>query len=316
MRAILGTMNMGQQVFKADAMAMMQVFKERGGKDLDTAYVYNEGACEELLGTCLREFPERTFTVATKVNPRITGKLDYDAVKSQCLESLRRLGVAHADVLYLHFPDANTPIEQPIKAAAELYDAGKIVELGVSNFPISLIEEMLPLCDELGCPRPTVFEGVYNALSRSAEVELFPALNRLGLRFHAYNPLAGGMLANKYQDIDKKPSEGRFALRAESYQGRYWKQSYFTGVNKIAHACDRQGIVVAQAALRWLMWHSCLADDRGDGIIIGASKMSQLIQNLDAFDMGPLSQPVIDAFDEAWAVTANDAPAYYRFYKG
>lgn len=315
MKAIFGAMNIGQQVFGTDAIRMLEVYKATGGTELDAAYVYNDGACEEILGDCLSELGAGAFSVATKANPRVTGRLDCRSVKDQLDGSLRRLGLEQVDVFYLHFPDASTPVSEAVRACAELYEEGKFRELGVSNFPLSLVEQVISSCDNYSCPRPTVFEGVYNALSRKAEAELIPALDGLGMRFNAYNPLAGGMLTGKYRSISEAPSEGRFALRAKSYQSRYWKESYFRAVDIVSEACDSAGIPDAEAALRWIAFHSFLSNERGDGIIIGASKLSQLEQNLSALDKGPLPMDVVEAFDRAWGLTAEDAPEYFRFYE-
>lgn len=314
MKPIFGAMNIGQQVFGDDAVRMLERFGAAGGVEIDAAYVYNNGACEEILGECLNKFGKNRFRISTKANPRVTGRLDYRSVKDQLDGSLRRLGLERVDVFYLHFPDASTPVEEAIRACSELYSEGKFAELGVSNFPLSLIEEMVPVCDRLSCPRPTVFEGVYNALSRKAEAELIPALDRLGMRFNAYNPLAGGLLTGKYHDIREEPTEGRFALRAKSYQGRYWKKSYFDALGIVSDACEAAGVADAEAALRWLAFHSSLDGGRGDGVILGASKLHQLEQNLVSFEKGPLPGGVVDAFDRAWALTKEDSPEYYRFY--
>lgn len=314
MKAIFGTMNIGQQVFGEDALHMLETFRDAGGIELDTAYVYNDGACEKLVGECLGVIGRDTFSIATKANPRVTGRLDRASVVRQLDESLNRMGLSKVDIFFLHFPDRSTPIRDTLEGCAELFSRGKYVELGVSNFPLELVEEMLPLCDELGCPKPTVFEGVYNALSRRAESELLPALNDMGMRFYAYNPLAGGMLTGKYTDISDLPSEGRFALRAKSYQSRYWKPSFFEAVNLISKACEECGISIVEAAFRWLANHSELAADRGDGVIIGASKQSQLEQNISGLAKGPLPNGVVDAMERAWSITREDAPDYYRFY--
>lgn len=315
MKTIFGTMNIGQQVFGDEAVAMLGSFKKSGGVELDTAYVYNDGACEAILGKCLKQFDRGAFSIATKANPRVTGSLDGASVVSQINGSLERMGVDSVDIFYLHFPDASTPIEDAIEACSELYAEGKFKELGVSNFPLSLITKMNSICDDVSCPRPTVFEGVYNALSRRAEGELIPALREMGMRFYAYNPLAGGLLTGKYSNIEKQPSEGRFSLRAKSYQGRYWKESFFKAVSIITEACETAGIPDAEAALRWLAYHSMLDDDCGDGIIIGASKLSQLEQNLSSLNAGPLPQEIVEAMNHAWQLTKADAPEYFRFYK-
>ena len=315
MKPIFGTMNLGQQVLGDEAVRMLRAFHDAGGRELDTAYVYNDGACEGLVGQCLAELTGLGFGVATKVNPRVTGRLDSDAVRDQLDGSLKRLGLDRVDVLYLHFPDAATPVEEPIRALAEAHAQGKFRELGVSNFPLSLVRKMLPLCDELNCPRPTVYEGVYNALSRKAERELFPALDGLGMRFYAYNPLAGGMLTGRYRSVDEEPSGGRFALRAKSYKGRYWRESYFEAVGIVSRACEEAGIPVAEAAYRWLSHHSKLEERRGDGVIVGASSEGQLHQNLASLDAGPLPPLIVDAMEAARGLTEADSPEYYRFYE-
>ncbi|WP_165253201.1 aldo/keto reductase [Adlercreutzia sp. ZJ304] len=314
MKAIFGTMNIGQQVFVQDAIDMLGAFKSAGGTEIDTAYVYNDGACESLLGECFKSFDISGFSVATKANPRVTGTLDRASVVMQLNESLIRMDLKSVDVFYLHFPDRSTPIGDAIEGCVELYSEGKFKELGVSNFPLELIEEMIPICEKLGCPRPTVFEGVYNVLSRNAESELFPYLDSLGMRFYAYNPLAGGMLTGKYEDINTRPNSGRFALRAKSYQGRYWKESYFEAIVLISEACKLCNISVAEAAYRWLANHSMLNKDRGDGVIVGASSMSQLKQNLDSLNKLALPSMIVEAMDSAWGLTAKDSPEYYRFY--
>lgn len=314
MKLIFGAMNIGQQVFGDEALDMLKIFENAGGTEIDSAYVYNDGACEKTLGACLKTLGKNCFEVSTKANPRVTGKLDYQSVKNQLNESLEWLGLKKVDVFYLHFPDAATPIEQAIKACAELYKEGKFTELGISNFPLALIREMIPMCDSLSCPRPTVFEGVYNALSRKAESELFPALDELGMRFNAYNPLAGGILTGKYHHIEDTPEVGRFALRAKSYQGRYWKDSYFKALDVVSAACVREGIPDAEAAFRWLVHHSKLDNVRHDGIIIGASNINQLKQNLSSLAKGPLPESIVEAFNTAWQLTAADSPEYYRFY--
>ena len=315
MKAIFGTMNLGQQVFGEDAVEMLRAYLDAGGSELDTAYVYNDGACEILLGDCLSRLGCSALSIATKANPRVTGRLDRKSVVDQLEESLERMRVDHVDVLFLHFPDKGTPIRSALEGCADLCSRGLFRELGVSNFPLSLVEEMLPVCDEVGCPRPTVFEGVYNTLSRKAELELLPALDRLGMRFHAYNPLAGGMLTGKHTSISDDPAEGRFVLRAKSYRGRYWKESYFEAVGIIGQACSSERIHMAEASLRWLAHHSMLSVSRGDGIIVGASNIGQLRQNLEALEAGPLPVSVVSAMDRAWETTAADAPEYYRFYE-
>ena len=174
-----------------------------------------------------------------------------------------------------------------------------------------MLPKVFKLCKEKGYVLPTVYEGLYNPLSRKAEEELFDALRNFNMRFYAYNPLAGGLLTNKYSSFEEEPTKGRFTFRP-NYQNRYWKKSFFDGAALIKKACEREGISIIEASYRWMAYHSALQKD--DAIIVGASKVAQLEQNISALDKGPLSNEMLEAFDEAWKITKADAPAYFKFY--
>jgi aflatoxin B1 aldehyde reductase len=308
---ILGTMQFGERLFGKDAQDMIETFGEYGYSELDTAYVYNEGESERLIGTALENL-NHPFSIATKVNPRITGRLDKDAVLSQFSESLQRMKLDHVDVLYLHFPDPNTPVESALEACAQLHMEGKIRELGLSNFPTWLVSETYNICKQRSWVLPTVYEGLYNPLSRHAERELNQALDYYGMRFYAYNPLAGGLMTDKYKD--KAIKDGRFTNRP-NYQKRYWHDSYFDAIDEINSVCEQYDINITEAAYRWLAYHSMLNPERGDGIIIGASSIEQLIQNISYVNKGVLPDAVVKTIEAAWTVCRADAPEYFTFYK-
>ena len=311
-KPILGTMTFGPQVDVDDSRAMVKNFFEAGYREIDTAYVYNEGESERILGSLFQDMSLEGMSIATKVNPRITGKLDAEAVQLQFPESLRRLGLDSVDILYLHFPDPNTPVDNALEACADFHRKGKFRELGLSNFPASMVMEICRLCKDRGWPKPTVYQGMYNALSRKVEKELFPVLRKLGMRFYAFNPLAGGLLSGNYSDFGDNPESGRFALRP-NYRKRYWKKSYFNALNILTKKCYDEKIKLPEAAFRWIIFHSCLDPSVGDGVILGASKLKQLEQNLNAFELGPLPEALVNAFSAAWKETEVDCPQYYRF---
>ena len=313
MKIVLGTMNFGPQLDTAASRAMVEVFLESGCRELDTAYVYNDGSTENILGEILPELNVGNYAIATKVHPRITGRLNRETILMEFNESLRRMKRDSVDLLYFHFPDGKTPIEEALETIAELHRQGKIKELGLSNYPAWQVVEVAYKCDRIGCPRPSVYQGMYNALCRNVEPELFPAIRSLGMRFYAFNPLAGGMLTGKHLHFEEAPAPGRFA-RLKSYRERYWKHSYFDAVEQIRKACETEGILMAEAAYRWLVNHSCMKDDMGDGILLGASKQEQLQQNLEASDKGPLPDCVLAAMDEAWEIARPDSPAYFKFF--
>ncbi len=311
---ILGTMTFGESVFQPDVGEFITAFLDAGYDELDTAYVYNDGNCERFLGEVLPSL-NRPFKIATKVNPRISGRLDADAAYKQVNESLERMKLDSVDTVFLHFPDPATPVESVLSAMADLHKQGKCKELGLSNFPAWMVADVWHICDKHGWVKPTVFEGIYNPLTRRAEAELNDCLNNYGLRFYAYNPMCGGLLTGRYGKFEYAPTDGRFTHRP-NYQRRYWKKSFFEGVEIIKAAAEKHGITSIEATYRWLAYHSMLNAERGDAILIGASKLSHLISNMETVKTGPLPDDVVDAFEEAWKVTKGDSPEYFTLYKG
>lgn len=311
---ILGTMTFGESVFRPDVDSFINAFLDAGHDELDTAYVYNDGTCERLLGEVLPSLG-RPFKICTKVNPRITGRLDAEAAYMQLSGSLERLRMPSVDTVFLHFPDPATPVESVLSAMADLHEKGRFRELGLSNYPAWMVADVVHICESHGWVRPTVYEGIYNALTRKAETELNACLDHFGMRFYAYNPLAGGLLTGRYTSYTDAPSDGRFTHRP-NYQNRYWKKSYFDALKVITAACEPYGISPADASYRWLAYHSMLNGERGDAILIGASKLTHLLRNIQAVKEGPLPEAAADAFNEAWELSRTDSPEYFTLYKG
>lgn len=311
MKAVLGTMTFGGQVTGQACLDLVDEFRVHGGTELDAAYIYTGGACEKEVGACVKARPEAGFAVATKASPAIFGSLNYEAVCNQLNESLARLDAPSVQVFYLHAPDPATPLEETLRACADLYAQGKFAELGLSNYNTETIARIMELCPELGCPLPTVYEGLYNGLCRTVEDDLMAALSQYGMRFYVYNPLAGGLLTGRYSGDPEELKEGRFAA-IPSYQQYYWKESNFKALACAKQAADAEGIPLAQAAYRWLSHHSQLQADRGDAVIIGSSKLAQLQQNLASLQAGPLPESVVAAFEEAWEIARPGAVNHYR----
>lgn len=313
-KLVLGTMTFGESVFNPMVEDFVNCFLDAGYDELDTAYVYNNGDCEKLLGEALANI-HRPYKIATKINPRISGKLDGAAAYKQLNESLQRMNLKCVDTVFLHFPDPATPVISILSAMQELYEQGKFMNLGLSNFPAWMVADVWHICDKHGWIKPTVYEGIYNPLTRTAEAELNAALSYFGICFYAYNPLAGGLLTGRYTSFDAPPADGRFTHRP-NYQRRYWKKSYFEAVNLIKEASEKNGITTIEATYRWLTYHSMLSGNRADAVLIGASKLEHLKQNMNAVKAGPLPADVVEAFDKAWQLTKGDSPAYFTLYKG
>ena len=306
----LGAMTFGGQTRAADAERMLDMFLDRGHSWVDTAHVYTEGRSERIVGRLLRGARRRKVFLATKVYPgqmrRPTrGGLRPAKVRKQFEASLRRLKLEYVDLLYLHAPDNATPLETTLGTYHELVEEGKVREVGLSNYASWQVAEAAQISLRNGWAPPIIYQGMYNAVTRAVESECLPACRHFGVDFIAYNPLAGGLLSGKHDDRAAVPAKGRFS--GEYYRGRYWNEAYFNAVELIRKAGRRSRIPPAEASLRWLVHHS-----QADGILLGASKIEHLEQNLAACAKGPLSPAFCKAFDKAWAITRPHCQRYFR----
>jgi aflatoxin B1 aldehyde reductase len=311
MKLILGTMTFGDQVDQTTAQQILTGFREAGHDELDTAHTYCKGRTEEMLGRLLSAEDHARLFVASKVNPWNDGGLQADEVRRQFGEILQRQGRDSIDLLYLHSPDLETPVEQTLEACFELYQQGKFRHFGLSNYAAWQVAEVVELCRRHGWMEPEVYQGMYNALTRDVERELFPCLRNYGMRFYAYNPLAGGLLTGKHRSSEQAPADGRFQ-RERGYLERYWKPEYFDVLQELQQACSDSGIQPVQVAMSWLVHHSRMQDDRGDGIILGVSSVDHLVQNMAACAQPPLPQPILDILDRGWEIIKPDCFRYFR----
>ncbi|XP_029948190.1 aflatoxin B1 aldehyde reductase member 4-like [Salarias fasciatus] len=315
--SLLGSMAFGGRADAAQSLEMVTVFLDRGHKHLDTAFMYTDGRAEAIIGDM--KLP-KTVSIATKANPWDGKTLKPESVRSQLETSLQRLQTDNVDLFYLHAPDHQNPIQDTLRACNELHKEGKFKELGLSNYASWEVAEIVCICRHNNWIVPTVYQGMYNATTRQVETELLPCLRYFGLRFYAYNPLAGGLLTGKYhyEDKDGSQPQGRFFGNnwAAAYRDRYWKQSHFQAIDGVLKTLEEaygsQKPSMTSAAMRWMYHHSQLKGDLGDGVIIGMSSMEQLQQNLAAAEEGPLDQRVVQAFDQAWNLVAHECPNYFR----
>lgn len=311
MKIILGSMTFGDQVDQASAQALLDLFVESGNNEIDTAYQYCEGRTEKMLGALLPGEKRDGFFIASKVHPWNDQGLQPDQVRQQVAEILRRLGSDHLDLLYLHAPDLETPIEKTLEACFDLHLQGKFKLFGLSNFSSWQVAEVVEICRKNSWMEPSVYQGMYNALTRDVERELFPCLRNYGMNFNAYNPLAGGLLTGKYKSYKQLPDTGRFASRM-GYQPRYWKKEYFKVLQKLGKACSDLGLTMTQAAMGWLVNNSKLSAGQGDGIILGVSKIEHLQENITACETAPLDPAILDILDQGWEMIKPDCFKYFR----
>lgn len=175
---------------------------------------------------------------------------------------------------------------------------------------------MCELCERNGWKKPDVYEGVYHALQRAAEPELFPCLRCYGIAFYEFSPMAGGMLTDKYQRDTTEHEEGsRFdpqSMQGTNFRRRYWNEAYFSALDVIRPVAQKLGMTTAEAAVRWASHHSLMKREHGDAVIIGASSVAQLEENLTNLEKGQLPEEMVKAFDEGWAIVKGVAGPYFN----
>ena len=316
MKPILGTMTFSDQVDQQTAADMINAYVAAGHTEIDTAYVYAAGETEMLLGRLQKEGILANCLVAGKVNPLVENGLQPSAVDHQLCTSLERTNLDCFDLYYLHQPDPDTPIEETLEAVFRHYQAGRFKRFGLSNYAAWQVAQIAELCKTNGWMQPVVYQGMYNAITRDVERELFHCLREYRMSFYVYNPLAGGLLSGKHTGFDAKPADGRFGTN-EQYQDRYWKSEFFPVVNEFVQACETHGISPASAAIRWLVHHSALSSDvTGLGldhsIVLGASRMSHFTANLKACSEGPLPDQLVDVLDAGWESARPYCIKYFR----
>jgi 1-deoxyxylulose-5-phosphate synthase len=296
-RAMLGTMTFGAQVNEAVAASMVDYAITRGFNVIDTANVYAGGESERILGRVLRGRRDRV-RLATKVGIKVgdgatDAGLSLAAITKAVEDSLRRLQTDYLDLYYLHQPDYAIRPEDTLEAMDRLVRAGKVREIGASNFAGWQVCRLLWVAERAGWLPVRVVQPLYNLLARGVEQEFLPACRAFGLTVVAYNPLAGGLLTGKHNPV--APLAGTRFETMPIYKDRYWHCANFDAVNQLADASRLGGRSLISTALNWLLHHA-----KVDSIVLGASRLDQLEQNLAALNDGPLPAELVAVCDEVW----------------
>ncbi|WP_244971454.1 aldo/keto reductase [Paramicrobacterium chengjingii] len=308
----LGTMTFGDTVDESVASRMVGTALDRGATMIDTANGYAGGESERMLSRILPH-DRSSFRIATKAGmptADAAGRppLSRSALVDSVNNSLRRLNLDYVDVLYLHQPDRETPLDETVTAIADLHTAGKIRAIGVSNFSAWQVADVIATADALGAPAPVVGQQLYNLVARNVEREYMEFARTRGLLTMVYNPLAGGLLTGKHA-LTQNPSSGRFATSGLSamYRKRYWTPELFDAVARLHDVARVAEISLVEASFRWLLSRQAV-----DAVLVGGSSLEQLQQNFDYLDKGPLDAQIVDELDEQTAPLFGAMPPYNR----
>ena len=272
--------------------------------------------------------------LATKVYPTPAGTHKPSILREKFEISLKELGTNCVDIFYLHAADRSVPFAETLECVDQFHKEGKFIQLGLSNFAAFEVAEIVMTCKAHGWVRPSVYQGMYNAITRGIEPELLPCLKRYGIPYVAYNPIAGGLFSGKYDfsDPSKIPDSGRYSdavgRMGTMYRKRYFHSPTFDALKSLkeSQVLEKHDLSMSETALRWCVWHSDLDVGRlkedgsvdknagfgDDGVIIGISSHEQLERNLTDLEKGPLPEEVVKILDQAWAIAKPSTPNYWH----
>jgi aryl-alcohol dehydrogenase-like predicted oxidoreductase len=309
-RLCFGTMTFGSQTAEAAAMRMVDRGLDAGINFFDTANVYNQGASETILGKALAGRRQKVI-LATKVRGKMGDGPEESGLSRAALHkaidaSLKRLQADYVDIYYLHQPDYDVPIEETLAAMDELVNAGKVRYPAVSNYAAWQVCEILWLAEKNGFKPPYISQPMYNLLARGIEEQYLPFCKRFGVGVVPYNPLAGGLLTGKHSK-QRGPITGTRFDGNQMYLDRYWHDDYFAAVEELAAVAGEAGKTLVGLSFQWL-----LSQPQVDSIILGASRLEQLEENLKACDGGALDQSLPARCDAVWRRLRGVTPKYNR----
>jgi voltage-dependent potassium channel beta subunit len=287
----------GAQMDVEEAAACMRTAYDAGVNFFDNAEAYANGASERIMGQALKRegWNRDSFVVSSKVfwggdGPNQKG-LSRKHVREACDAALTRLQLDYLDLFFCHRPDLETPIEETARAMDDLIRQGKVLYWGTSEWTAQQLQEAYGVARQYGLNPPTMEQPQYNMFVREkVEKEFLPLYDEVGLGTTIWSPLASGILTGKYRD--GYPDGSRATL--EGYE--WLKEIYESedGRHRIAKAAELEGIAaevgcsLAQLSLVW-----CTMNPHVSTVILGASRRSQLRENLKALDYLDAVSPAV-----------------------
>ncbi len=309
-RLSFGTMTFGSQTDEATARRIMDCCLDAGINFIDTANVYNRGAAETIVGKTLKGRRDKVI-LASKVRGKMGDAPDEEGLSRAAMRkaidaSLQRLGTDYVDLYYLHQPDYAAAIEETLETMQELVRAGKVRFPAISNYAAWQVTEVNWICEKKGYQPYFISQPMYNLIARGIEEEYLPFCKRFGVAVVPYNPLAGGLLTGKHSSAGGPTAGTRFDGN-KMYQDRYWLDDDFAAVEELRRIAKEAGKTLVQLALQWLLSQPVV-----DSIILGASRLEQLQENLKAAQGGALDQPILSRCDAVWKRLRGITPKYNR----
>jgi aryl-alcohol dehydrogenase-like predicted oxidoreductase len=264
---------------KDNAIACVHRALDRGITLIDTANVYGGGAAEQVLGEALAGINRDRYVLATKLYFPMSSTdrgLSRAQIFKQLEASLARLRVSHIDLYQCHRYDADTPLDETMRALSDAVSSGKVRYIGFSEWPVDRVEAALAIP---GVERFVSSQPQYSLLHRDSERALIPLSMRCGISQIVWSPLAQGVLTGKYPPGGDPPSDSRAANDAvNGFLNQAWlRPKVLEAVQALRPLAAEAGLTLAQFALAWVLRQPNVAS-----AITGASRPAQVDENAAA----------------------------------
>jgi len=292
----------GNQMGTDVAGECMAAAYDAGVNFFDNAEVYAKGESEKIMGEVLRKrkWPRSSYIVSTKFfwglrdGPNEKNTLNRKYLRQAIDGSLARLSLDYVDLVFCHRADPDTPIEETVHAMHDMIAAGKALYWGTSEWSADEIMAAWQIAERHHLHKPVMEQPQYNLLHRERVEKDYARLYRdIGLGTTIWSPLASGMLTGKYND--GIPSGSRGTIKGyEWLADRLSEPAKIAVVKRLAPIASDLGCTLAQMSLAW-----CLTNPNVSTVITGASRVSQVAENMRAEDVVPRLTPDVMARIEA-----------------
>ena len=251
----VGCNNFGWRIDADGTAAVVSAAIESGINLFDTADIYGGGQSEEYLGRALKGRRDKVL-IATKFGMKMAdGKEGAQPayIRQAVEDSLRRLETDHIDLYQIHRPDDSTPIADTLGALDELVKAGKVREIGCSNFSAEQLREAAQIRSGA---RFVSVQNNYSLLHREPEAEVVPECQRLGMAFLPYFPLANGLLTGKYRKGQPFPKSSR---GEDGFGPKVFTDENLALADDLRRIAESRGHTLLELAVAWLASKSVVA---------------------------------------------------------
>lgn len=305
----------GKQVDMRDAKKLLQTAYDAGINFFDNAEGYEAGESEKIMGEAINGLglARDTYAVSSKVfwggDKTMQLGLSAKHVRDACDAALVRLKVDYLDLFYCHRPDIDTPIEETVRAMHNLIQQGKVMYWGTSEWSAQQITEAHAVAHAHHLTPPTMEQPQYNMLHRDrVEAEYRPLYENYGMGTTIWSPLASGLLTGKYND--GIPDDSRLNLPGYEWLKDLWTsedgKQKLEKIRKLTSLADDNDMSLTHLALAW-----CMKNPNVSTVILGASRLSQLEDNLKATSaLEKLTPTLLDDID---SILGNKPAAPERF---